>query len=90
MLTAGGVAIVSEGVLKDLQRHPLFERGLGFYGVFRVDRSAWATGTASHFIVTLHDSTFECVAERLTAREVRAPLGDAAADAARWLGGQQD
>jgi hypothetical protein len=72
-----------------LQRHPLFERGLDFYGVFRVDRSAWATGSATHFIVTLHDSTFECVAERLTAQEAREPLADVVADAARRLGEQQ-
>lgn len=70
-----------------LTNHPLYERGLDFYGAFRVEASSWAAalerlalrkdaaGRAqkelSHWIVTMEDSTFECVALHL-AVEVRA------------------
>lgn len=64
-----------------LHAHPLYERGLGFYGVFEVQQSSWIRqlekGNSIHFnhqavagwldryhhyIITLHDNTFECVA----------------------------
>jgi hypothetical protein len=62
-----------------LEGHPLWNRGLGHYGVFRVDQSSLIRRLAvmnsvhkrhsystfdelAHYIVTFHDSTFECVA----------------------------
>jgi hypothetical protein len=62
-----------------LEGHPLWNHGLGFYGVFRVDQSSLIRRLAAmnsvhklhsysafdelnHYIVTLHDSAFECVA----------------------------
>jgi hypothetical protein len=60
-----------------LAGHPLFKSGLGFYGVFEVTNSSWdrelrlqnRVGFPTfdmpkrrHFIVTFHDSTFECIA----------------------------
>jgi len=67
-----------------LPGHPLYERGLSDYGVFEVKNSAWIRSMtehnrvafpdtpdskARHFIITFHDSTFECIA-----RGVRASL----------------
>jgi hypothetical protein len=67
-----------------LLNHPLYGRGLGFYGAFRVERSSWAaalsevgsrkdapaprmaTPKRTHWIITMHDSTFECVAGSVT------------------------
>ena len=63
-----------------LDGHPLYERGLSFYGAFEVCASSWirslermnrvhmfhdASRFAAyrHFIVTFHDTTFECIAE---------------------------
>lgn len=60
--------------------HPLFKRGLGFYGLFEVLDSSWVRHLERvnsvhdrhdpkwfendrHFIFTLKESTFECVAE---------------------------
>ncbi|ATC63484.1 hypothetical protein CMV30_05670 [Nibricoccus aquaticus] len=60
-----------------LAGHPLYERGLSCYGVFEVKNSTWIRlmteqnrvafpGTPEsnerHFIVTFHESTFECIA----------------------------
>jgi hypothetical protein len=69
-----------------LPNHPLYERGLGYYGAFRVEHSAWAAALSevghrkdaprmaapqrTHWIITMHDSTFECVADTVTV-EVR-------------------
>ena len=68
-----------------LHDHPLYERGLSFYGVYRVEHSPWASWGGTHFIVTLHDSTFECTAEGLIAQAVRRRFGDVVAEAARRL-----
>ena len=59
-----------------LHRHPLYERGLNYYGAFEVEQSSWvralgqmseypaASGSARlrHFVLAFHDSTFECAA----------------------------
>src|SRR4051812_4273099 len=65
-----------------LAGHPLYTRGLGFYGVFEVLGSSWIRemtkqnrvcfpntpdSKSRHFIFTFHDSTFECVANSLRA-----------------------
>jgi hypothetical protein len=62
--------------------HPLYERGLSHYGVFEVCNSTWVKlmteqnrvafprtphSTERHFIITFHDSTFECIARGLRA-----------------------
>jgi hypothetical protein len=66
-----------------LDSHPLYERGLTFYGAFEVHDSSWirslermnrvhrfhnASRFAAyrHFIITFHDTTFECIAEGFT------------------------
>ena len=58
--------------------HPLFNRGLEHYGVFEVLGSTWirqmtdqnrfcfphtTDSNMRHFILTFHDSTFECAAD---------------------------
>ena len=63
-----------------LQGHPLWSRGLDYYGVFRVDQSSLVRGAMNrvhprhtgslfeghnHYIFTFHDSTFECVAKSM-------------------------
>lgn len=66
-----------------LPGHPLFANGLNYYGVFEVRESSWAarldeqnevsfpnavaTRPQTHFIITFHDSTFECLADGVTA-----------------------
>lgn len=65
-----------------LPGHPLYSRGLTYYGAFEVLRSSWIHQMTSqnrvcfpktedwtdrHFIFTFHDSTFECVADSLRA-----------------------
>ena len=58
--------------------HRLYEKGLGYYGFFEVLESEWiaelrqgnevvfpdfrAFPEGRHFIITFHDSTFECIA----------------------------
>jgi hypothetical protein len=66
-----------------LPNHPLYDRGLGYYGAFRVEHSSWAAALSeigrrkdappiamrsapTHWIITMHDRTFECVAENVT------------------------
>ena len=64
-----------------LAGHPLYERGLKFYGAFEVLGSSWAAAVVAqnrhsfpdtpdgyagrHFIFTFHDSTFECLASEM-------------------------
>jgi hypothetical protein len=65
-----------------LPGHPLYKRGLSECGVFEVRNSAWvrlmteqnrvafprtAESSECHFIVTFHDSTFECIARGVRA-----------------------
>ena len=57
--------------------HPLYKRGLKFYEIHEVKHSTWVKekteqnrvsfpqtpdSDARHFIITFHDSTFECIA----------------------------
>ena len=80
-----------------LSGHPLYEKGLGYYGFFEVTDSSWRNqlheqnrralpsktgdqdGTSRHFVVTFHDSTFECLAEGMEGRFVDS-LQDALVD----------
>lgn len=61
-----------------LPGHPLSDAGLGFYGIYQVEPSPWLTQVlarnrvvfpsssfnATHWVITFHDSTFECLATR--------------------------
>ncbi len=65
-----------------IRGHPLYSRGLSWYGFFEVENSSWIRRQEQinsvhdrhdrekflqglrHFIITLHDSTFECIAEK--------------------------
>ena len=79
-----GCSVVSESPFKisnSLAGHPLFEKGLGSFGVFEVLASTWvaqldaqhkaarpdgpALPPQRHFVFTFHDSTLECVADDL-------------------------
>lgn len=68
-----------------LPGHPLYPKGLSYYGLFEVLDSSWSKALAEqnlvsfpdpipswtggrHFIVTFHDSTLECIAERIEGR----------------------
>jgi hypothetical protein len=56
--------------------HPLHSRGLDIYGAFEVHHSSWIRslerlanldfGGGRHFIITFHDSMFECIAGRFS------------------------
>lgn len=66
-----------------LAGHRLYGKGLGFYGFFEVRESEWiaelrkgnevvfpefrAFAQGRHFIITFHDSTFECIASGFSA-----------------------
>jgi hypothetical protein len=71
-----------------LAGHPLYRMGLREYGFFEVADSSWldrlnaqnriafpsgSLGQLRHFVVTLHDSTFECLAQTLEAKDVDGP-----------------
>jgi hypothetical protein len=68
-----------------LPGHPLYPKGLSYYGIFEVLDSSWSTSleeqnlvsfpnpsrlrrSGRHFVVTFHESTLECIAERLEGR----------------------
>lgn len=66
-----------------LPGHPLYERGLRYYGIYEVLDSSWfarlqaqnrvtfpsfTRHPSRHFVITFHDETFECLAKNLTAR----------------------
>ena len=70
-----------------LRGHPLFERGVGFYGAFQVENSSWIRALErinsvhpmhqpgfedrlTHYVLTFHDSTFECVASEFSVEVV--------------------
>jgi hypothetical protein len=75
-----------------LAGHPLYDRGLQFYGVFEVLRSSWASAVVAqnrrsfpatrddyagrHFVFTFHDSTFECLADELAVELSREPYAE--------------
>ncbi len=48
-----------------LHEHPLYEKGLTFYGFHIVENSAKTNLNQSHWIITFHDETFEVVAMRM-------------------------
>jgi hypothetical protein len=110
--TGGGVALlrfssavaVFHGVPNDeaLERHPLWSRGLGFYGVYRIEDSTWKTqmqdrgvrrdrqpppvwSDVTHYVVTMHDSTFECLAKDMTSELRSEAIADVVAELARAL-----
>ena len=109
----GGVAVlrfssplaVLHGVPNDeaLNRHPLWNRGLGFYGVYRIENSTWKAQMqdrrraersltapvwtdATHYVVTMHDSTFECLATGMTAELCSEAIAEVVTEVARALG----
>jgi hypothetical protein len=58
-----------------VDHHPLHSRGLDIYGAFEVHDSSWIRElrqiagrriNGRHFILTFHDSTFECIASGFT------------------------
>ena len=66
-----------------LPGHPLWRHGLDYYTISEVINSSWIAQLSQqnrvafpdhtrpakrHFIVTFHDSTFECIADKLEAR----------------------
>jgi hypothetical protein len=68
-----------------LPGHPLYSKGLSYYGLFEVLNSSWhktldeqnlvsfpnpqpSPTRSRHFVVTFHDSTFECIADRMEGR----------------------
>ncbi len=68
-----------------LAGHRLYRLGLREYGVFEIVDSSWlreltrqnritfpssAFGQLRHFVITFHDSTFECLAETLKAKDL--------------------
>lgn len=78
-----------------LPGHPLYSKGLSYYGVYEVRNSLWGRQTAEmnrvsfpntpdfnekHFIFTFHDSTFECLAAGLKASVSAEPYSKIFAD----------
>jgi hypothetical protein len=65
-----------------LDEHPLSEHGITAYGSFEVVNSQWIKDVASgvagarHFIVTFHDSTFECIAKSAKGYLGEAPFAE--------------
>jgi hypothetical protein len=58
-----------------VNRHPLHPRGVDIYGAFEVHDSSWIRELRQisarhiegrHFILTFHDTTFECIARGFT------------------------
>jgi hypothetical protein len=83
-----------------LAGHPLFSRGLTFYGVFEVLNSSWIQQMTSqnrvcfpktehsdqkHYIFAFHDSTFECVADGLRVSLSTEPYEQILAEVSRRL-----
>ncbi len=71
-----------------LAEHPLYRLGLRQYRVFEVIDSSWLDrlnaqnriafpsgnlGLLRHFVITLHDSTFECLAKTIEAKDADGP-----------------
>ncbi len=48
-----------------LHEHPLYDRGLSFYGFHLVENSIKTNSTQSHWIITFHDETLEVVARNV-------------------------
>ncbi|MEO1529890.1 MAG: hypothetical protein AAFX06_31130 [Planctomycetota bacterium] len=74
--------------------HPLATRGLAPYTAYEVRDSSWVRSLAKleagnrdhalkskrHFILTFHDSTFECVSDSYTVRVIEGSIQSAMAD----------
>lgn len=75
-----------------LAGHELYTRGLRPYGVFEVVESSWVNDVSArnavsfpsaelpvvrHFVITFHDSTFECLARAMGGRKRQESLADA-------------
>jgi hypothetical protein len=74
-----------------VNRHPLHSRGVDIYGAFEVHDSSWIrelrqiSGSrieGRHFILTFHDTTFECIARSFTISMDRKPLAEVIRSAA--------
>ena len=84
-----------------LANHPLFGRGLSYYGVYEVAPSSWAAslkelaikkgsnldlGTLRHFAITMDDSIFEVVCGSVSVELATSSPREAAADSfAAWV-----
>jgi hypothetical protein len=75
-----------------LAGHQLYSRGLRSHGAFEVMDSSWLVETSArnavrfptaklprlrHFVITFHDSTFECLAEAIDGRALGESLDSA-------------
>jgi len=85
---------------EDLERDPLYSKGLGAYGVYEIVNSSWKRalcehgglyfpGTPSptqrHFVFTFHDSTFQCIASNLRGITIARPFENVLAEVKkRW------
>jgi len=73
---------------EDIEKDPLYAKGLDAYGVFEIVNSRWKRGLLKdgdvyfpgtpgpaqrHFVFTFHDSTFQCIASDLRSRTVEPP-----------------
>jgi hypothetical protein len=92
VLRFGGCLVAQFGYPNDeaLPGHPLYPRGLTYYGLFEVLGSSWLTrleeqsavsfpdaswsARLRHFIVTFHDSTLECLADTYDGRFTAEPV----------------
>ncbi len=97
VVEAVGCEITRFGYPNDeaLAGHPLWGHGLAFYAIAEVINSSWIAQLNSqartagferrakrHFIITFHDSTFECIADRLSARIESGPRREVLANVA--------
>ena len=86
-----------------LAGHPLHDRGLSPYDVFEIVNSSWLAAEerrnrvrfpdsrfdCTHYILSFHDSTFECLAEDLNVVVETRPLEDLLMELTRrsdWMG----
>ena len=60
----------------DARGHPLEDKGLEPYSLYRIENSRWGWSRAgrTHFIFMFHDSTFECVAESYVCKTARSSV----------------
>ena len=87
-----------------LEGHPLWGKGVDFYGAFMVRNSRWLAQMEqidsvhptydpkwwdrfNHYILTFHDTTFECVAQGYEVRRLGASLKEAAQEVLQRLTG---
>lgn len=74
---------------EDLARHRLFGRGLDFYAAHTVLRSAWAAAEGrpemTHFVLTFHDETLECLAATVSSVRRIGTLAEVMQHVADWM-----